>query len=106
MWATLLKIARYVTNKRFLISEEEKIVRLLLLSLDINVEIEGIFSALKRLKTWFRSTIGHNRLHPLMLMHVHKNILDNIILADITNEFVDRKESCKQTFRHFSQNYS
>ena len=93
-------------NKRFLISEGGKIVRLLLFSLDTNVESEGIFSALKRVKTWFRSAIGHNRLHPLMLMHVHKNILDNIILADVTNEFVDRKDNCKQTFRHFSQNHS
>ena len=93
-------------NKRFLISEGEKIARLLLLSLDTNVESEGIFSALKHVKTWFRSAIGHNRLHPLMSMHIHKNILDNIILADVANEFVDRKDSCKQTFRHFSQNHS
>ena len=39
-------------------------------------------------------------------MHVHKNILDNINIADVANEFVDRKDSRKQTFGHFSQNYS
>ena len=32
-----------------------------------------------------------------MLVHVHKNILDNINLAD---ELVNRKGSLKQTFRH------
>ena len=37
-----------------------------------------------------------------MLMHIHKNILDNINLADVGKEFVDRKDSCKQTLRHFS----
>ena len=48
--------------------------------------------------------MGNNRLHTLMLVHVHKNILDNIRLADVANEFVDRKDSRKYTFRHFSQN--
>ena len=40
-----------------------------------------------------------------MLVHVQKNILENINLADVANEFVDRKGSRKKTFRHFSQDY-
>ena len=36
-----------------------------------------------------------------MLVHVHINILDNINLADVANEFVDRKDSRKQKFGHF-----
>ena len=36
--------------------------------------------------------MGNNQLHALMLMHVQKNILDNINLAYVINEFVDRKE--------------
>ena len=35
-------------------------------------------------------------------MHVHKNILDNINLADVANEFVDWKDSYQQILRHFS----
>ena len=62
-------------------------------------------SALKRVKTYLRSTMGNNRLPALMLVHVHNNILDNINLADVVNQFVDRKERCKQTFKHLSQNY-
>ena len=49
---------------------------------------------------------GNNRLHALMLVHVHINILDNINLADAANGFVDRKDSCKQNFGNFTQNYS
>ena len=45
--------------------------------------------------------MGNNRLHALMLMHVHKNILDNINLADVAKDFVDRKDSHKQTFGQF-----
>ena len=36
-----------------------------------------------------------------MLLHVHMDILDNINLADVANEFVDRKDSRKQTLRHY-----
>ena len=50
--------------------------------------------------------MGNNRLHALMLMYLHKNILVNINLADAANEFVDRRDSHKQTFGHFSQNDS
>ena len=49
--------------------------------------------------------MGNNRLHALMLVHVHHNILDNISLADVANQFVDRKDRRKQSFRHLSQNY-
>ena len=37
-----------------------------------------------------------------MLMHVHNTILDNINLANVANNFVDRKDNRKQTFRHLS----
>ena len=39
--------------------------------------------------------MGNNRLYALILVHVHKNILENINLADVANEFVDRKDSRK-----------
>ena len=39
-------------------------------------------------------------------MHIHTNILDNFNSADAANEFVDRKDSRKQTFRRFSYIYS
>ena len=35
--------------------------------------------------------MGNNRLQALILVHVHKNILDNINLADVVNEFADKK---------------
>ena len=35
--------------------------------------------------------MGNNRLNKLILVHVHKNIMDNTNLADDANEFVDRK---------------
>ena len=52
------------------------------------------------------STMGKNRLHALMLMNVDMNILDNVNLTDAAHDSVGRKDNCKQTFRHFSSNYS
>ena len=39
-----------------------------------------------------------------MLVHVHINIMDNVNLVDLAKQFVNRKDSRKQTFGHFSQN--
>ena len=54
---------------------------------------EGTFSVLKRIKTYIGSSMGNNQLHALILLHIHKNILNNINLVDVANEFVDKKDS-------------
>ena len=64
---------------------------------------------LKKVKTYLRSTMGNNWQHALMFIHVNKNMLHNINLADVSKDFFffsHRKDSRKQTFGHFSQNYS
>ena len=103
MSTIIKKLQNMSRNRSFLISE---IVRLLLLSQVTNAESEAIFSALKPVITYLRSTMRNNRLQALILVHVHRNILDNINLADVANEFVDRKDSRKHKFRRISQNYS
>ena len=48
-------------------------------------------------------------MQALMLIHVrnvHRNILHNINSADVANEFLDKRDSRKQTLRHFYQSYS
>ena len=87
-WAPLLKNCKICHE-----IEAGNIVRLILLSQARNIEGDGIFSDLKRLRTYLRSTMGNNRLHALMLVHVHKNILDNMNLPNVANEFVHRKDS-------------
>ena len=77
--STIIKKLRNMSRNRSLfISEVGKIVRLLLLSQATNAESDGIFSALKRVKTCHRSSMGNNRLQALILVHDHNNILDNI----------------------------
>ena len=103
---TIIKKLRDMSRNRSLfISELGKLVRLLLLSEATNAEGDGIFSALKHIKIYLRSTMGNNRQHALMLVHVHNKILADINLAAVANQFVDRKDRRKQTCRHLSQNY-
>ena len=74
--STIIKKSQDMSrNRSFLISEVGKIVRLLLLLQGTNAESDSIIFALKRVKTYLRSTMGNNRLH------VHNNILHNINLA-------------------------
>ena len=39
--------------------------------------------------------MGNNRLDALILMYVHENILDDINLSDVSNNFADREDSSK-----------
>jgi hypothetical protein len=61
----------YVQN-----SEVKKLVHLLLVSPASSAEAERSFSALRRLKTWLRSTMIQQRLKSLAVCLMHHEILD------------------------------
>ena len=64
---------------------------------------EHSFSALKRLKTYLRSTTGETRLNHVMLLHVHKELADGTDMVEVTkNLFVRHKQRCKHLFGKFS----
>ena len=74
-------------------SEVEKLVRLLLVSPASSAEAERSFSALRRLKTWLRSTMTQVRLNSLAVCHVYQEVLDVIDVDMLINEFVSSKET-------------
>ena len=53
-----------------------------------NAVNERSFSALKRVKTYLRSTTGEGRLNHLVLLHVHKELADGIDMVEVANLFV------------------
>ena len=63
--------------ERELISEVVMVAKLVLLAPATNAISERTFSALKRLKTYMRATIGDERLTNLMLLHIHKDKTDS-----------------------------
>ena len=81
----------------------EVVKPLKLLAPATNEESEMIFSALKRVKTYLRSTMGEKRLGGLMVLHVHKEETDLINIIDAANNFTTKKSSRALTFGKFSQ---
>ena len=67
-------------------SEVIKLLKLILVMPATNAISETSFSALKRVKTYLRTTMTQRRQNHLMLLHVHKT--DNIDLKEISNDFV------------------
>ena len=80
-------------------SEVVKLVKLILVMPATNA-VSG-FSALRRLKTWLRTTTLQARLNWCMLLHVHNDKTDNLPMLSIANEFVSRNDSRLHLFGHF-----
>jgi len=75
-------------------NEVEKLIRLLLVSPAASAEAERSFSALRRLKTWLRSTMTQQRLNSVAVCHVHQEELDNIDVEILIDQFIARNETC------------
>lgn len=59
---------------------------------------ERSFSALRRLKTWLRSSMTQKRLTHIALMHVHQNILDTVDVKELMKQFIEKTPERKATF--------
>ena len=71
-----------------LISEVVKIIKLIIVMPATNAVNERSFSAMRRFFTYLRTNMGPNRLNNTMVLHVHKERLDQLSLIDIANDFV------------------
>ena len=87
---------------RLMFSEVEKLVRLLLLCPASSCEAEGNFSSLRRLKTWLRKNMTQERLNSVIVCHLHQDILDNLDIQKIANDFIGRSDIRKSMFGNFS----
>lgn len=87
---------------RGLFNEVESLVRLLLVVPVSSAEAERSFSALRRLKTWLRSTMTQVRLNNAAVCHVHQDILDNIDIKQICQQFVAVNDRRRHVFGSFT----
>ena len=53
-----------------------------------NANLDRVFSSLRRLKTYLRSTMTQTRIENLMALAIHKEILDKTDLIQAVNTFV------------------
>ena len=63
---------------------------------------ERSFSALRRLYTYLRSTMTEKRLNNCFLLHVHKDLTDNIKLEDVAKEFIMVNDERSNHFGSFT----
>ena len=84
-----------------LYTEVIKLAKLIIVMPATNAVSERTFSALRRLKTWLRSTMHQSRLNWCMLLHVHKDESGKLDLAIIGNEFASRNSSRQELFGIF-----
>ena len=72
-----------------------------------NAVSERSFSAMNRIKTYLRSTMGQARLNHLMILHNQKtqtdhHCTDQLKLTDAANDFVGNSEHWRSLFGTFS----
>ena len=78
---------------REMFSEIVTLVRILLVIPATNASSERTFSALRRIKTYLRTTMTQARLNHLMMLHIHCEETDSLDLKAVAKEFIQRKTS-------------
>ena len=77
------------------------LLKLLLVCPVSSCECERSFSALRRLKTWLRTTMTQRRLNHISICHVHQEQLDNINVHELAKLFVQKSEIRRGIFGTF-----
>lgn len=88
-------------GNRELLSQVCTLVKLILVMPATNAVSERSFSAMKRVKSYLRSTMTQQRLNHLMILHVHKDYADRLNLVDAANEFTSAKDHRRSVFGTF-----
>ena len=93
------------SNQLNLLPQVKTLAKLYLVLPATNAVSERSFSALKRVKSYLRSTMTNKRLNHIMTLHVHQTMTDNLSLIDCANEFVQRTDQRRlPIFGTFRQN--
>ena len=74
------------------------VVKLLLVLPATNATSVRSFSALRRVKTYLRSTMSQERLNNLLVLHVHKEKVDSLALEKVAQDFVSGREGRLRQF--------
>lgn len=102
---TLADVTEFFRSKtsaqRSLLSEACKLFQLLLVMPATNAVSERSFSALRRVKSYLRSTMKQDRLNHIMTLHIHRNLTDKLNYIDIANQFIFSNEHRQNIFGKF-----
>ena len=74
----------------------EKLLKLILISPASSCSAERSFSALRRLKTYLRSSMSQKRLNHVMMCHIHQERLAELDPVHMANLFVNESEETRR----------
>ena len=77
------------------------VARLILVLPSTNAASERVFSTMKRVKTYLRSTMGQSRLNHLMIIYMYTDELDKMDLTAAAKEFIGGSEHRLRVFGNF-----
>ena len=77
------------------------LLKLLLVLPATNATSERSFSAMRRVKTYLRTTMTQESLNNLMVIHVHKEAVDKLDLTKVAQEFIAGREGRQRVFGSF-----
>ncbi|KAI4833262.1 hypothetical protein KUCAC02_016172 [Chaenocephalus aceratus] len=86
---------------RALFIQVDSLVRLLFVVPCSSAEAERSFSALRRLKTWLRSSMSQRRLNNVGVCHIHQDKLDQVDIEEICQLFISANDTRKHVFGAF-----
>ena len=89
-------------NERAVIEEVVTLLKLILVLPSTNAVSERSFSAMRRLKTYLRTTMTQERLNHLLLLHIHKDRTDTLSCVEVAKTFVGDSEHRLSVFGRFS----
>lgn len=86
-----------------LVPEYFKFTKLLLTIPNSTCSSERSFSALRRLKTYLRSTMLQDRLNNIAILHVHWPLTEALDLQDLINDFIKKNQKRAVTFARINK---
>ena len=89
------------SGQRVFLKQVCTVASLILVMPATNAASERSFSTLRRLKSYLRSTMKQARLNHTMVLHIYTEILDNLELNSIANEFVQGSDHRLSVFGKF-----
>ena len=81
------RLRELIQPQKNLFSEIIVLVKLILLAPARNTVSERSCSTLRRIRTYFRSTMTQSRLNHWLMLNTHKKALGELSLVEIANEF-------------------
>ena len=97
---TICSIMAEISLGKEMLSEVVRLIKLFYTIPVTTSTAERTFSALRRLKTYLRTTMSQARLNHAMSLYVHKDRTDKIDLDEIANSIINVTERRRNYFGH------